>query len=165
MGTWSRRHLLSVLAAAIAAAFTRRGAWAAGARPVRVTGRGEYDPWLAIDAGALRRNVAELSRLVDGRPIFAVVKNNAYGLGLETVGPLLDPLPSLAGLAGVKTDEAMRLRDAGVQKPVLVMGLVSENEALELVRREVRLAPFAPDAGETLTRLSRRWGRSVPVHL
>src|SRR3970282_1675378 len=86
------------------------------------TDRGEYEPWLEIDAGTLRRNVSELSRRVEGRPVFAVVKNNAYGLGLETVGPLLDPLPSLAGLAVVKADEAIRLKDAGVQKAVLVMG-------------------------------------------
>jgi alanine racemase len=94
-----------------------------------------------------------------------VIKNNAYGLGTETVGPLLDALPQIAGLAVVKVDEAMRLRDAGVKKPVLVMGLVSEADALELARRDVRLAPFAPDAGDVLARLAGRLGRPVPVHL
>ena len=164
MNVWSRRRLLGAMTAGLAAAITRR---VSAAVPLRVSppGRGEYEPWLEIDAGALRRNVAELSRLVEGRPIFAVVKNNAYGLGLEAVGPLLDPLPAVAGLAVVKTDEAIRLRDAGVRKPILVMGLVSEDEALQLAQRDVRLAPFAANAGDTLTRVSRRLGRSVPVHL
>ena len=165
MSVWSRRRLLGVAAASAAAALTRRFPVLAAPRPASVTDRGEYEPWLEIDAAALRRNVAEVSRLVEGRPILAVVKNNAYGLGLETVGPLLDPLPAIAGLAVVKADEAIRLKDAGVQKAVLVMGLVSESEAVELARRDVRLAPFARDAGDQLTRISRRLGRSVPVHL
>jgi len=165
MRVWSRRRLLGVAAAGAAAAVVRRVPLLATPRLGVAEGRAEFDPWLEIDAEALRRNVAEVSRLVDGRPIFAVVKNNAYGLGLETVGPLLDPLPAVAGLAVVKTDEAIRLRDAGVRKPVLVMGLVSEAEALDLVRREVRLAPFAPDAGPWLSRIATRVGRSVPVHL
>ncbi len=164
MSVLSRRRLLGVVAAGVAAAVTRRVPAIAAPRP-STTDRGEYEPWLAIDAGTLRRNVAELSRVVERRPIFAVVKNNAYGLGLETIGPLLDPLPAIAGLAVVKADEAMRLRDTGVRKPVLVMGLVSEEEALELARRDARLAPFAQDAGEMLTRLSRRLGRPIPVHL
>lgn len=161
----SRRRLLGVAAASIAAALARRLPAVAAPRPAPVTDRGTYEPWLEIDAGALRRNVAELSRLVEGRPIFAVVKNNAYGLGLETVGPLLDPLPAVAGLAVVKADEAIRLQDAGVRKPVLVMGLASEDEAVELARRDVRLAPFAQEAGDQLARISRRLGRPVPVHL
>ncbi|MBI2074127.1 MAG: alanine racemase [Gemmatimonadetes bacterium] len=165
MSVWSRRRLLGVAAAGAAAAVARRVPVFAAPRPDSGTDRGEYEPWLEIDAGALRRNVAEVSRLVAGRPVFAVVKNNGYGLGLETVGPLLDPLPTVAGLAVVKADEAFRLRDAGVHQPVLVMGLVSDEEALELARRDVRLAPFAQDAGEQLARISRRLGRSVPVHL
>lgn len=165
MSVVSRRELIGLIVGGTAAAVTRR-------LPAVVTPRvspggnpAGYDPWLAIDRGAVRRNVAELSRLVGGRPIFAVVKNNAYGLGLETIGPLLDQLPAIAGLAVVKTDEAVRLRDAGVRKPVLVMGLVSDDEAVELARRDVRLAPFAPDAGEMLARISGRLGRPVPVHL
>ena len=165
MALWSRRHWLAVTAAGAAAVVTRRVP--ALAAPWVAPGRdsGEYEPWLEIDAGALRRNVAALSRLVGGRPILAVVKNNAYGLGLESVGPLLDPLPAVAGLAVVKAEEAMRLRDAGVRKPVLVMGLVSDEEGLELARRDVRLAPFAQDAGIQLGRIAGRLGRAVPVHL
>ncbi len=41
-----------------------------------------FDPWLEIDAAALRKNVAVVSGLANNRPILAVIKNNAYGLGL-----------------------------------------------------------------------------------
>ena len=66
-----------------------------------------FDPWLEIDPSALRENVATLSRLADGRPILAVIKNNAYGLGLTTVASILEPLPEMRGFAVVKTAEAI----------------------------------------------------------
>lgn len=164
MNKWSRRRLLGAAVAGAGFGLARRLFGSVPQPVVRNTFAG-FDPWLEIDAAAFGHNVAELSRLIEGRPIFAVVKNNAYGLGLETVGPLLDALPAIAGLAVVKPDEAIRLRDAGVRKPVLVMGLVSEDDAVELARRDVRLAPFTADAGEVLTRVSRRVGRPIPVHL
>lgn len=95
----------------------------------------------------------------------AVVKNNAYGLGLTTVGPVLDALDEVTGLAVVKADEALALRDAGVTKPILLMGRWADDEALELVNRDVRLTPFSEDDGDRLSALARRLGRRVPVHL
>jgi alanine racemase len=124
-----------------------------------------FDPWLEIDPAALRHNVEEVSRLVGGRPIFGVVKNNAYGLSLRAIGPVLDRLPGIAGLAVVKVDEAVFLREVGVKKPVLLMSRVSQSDAWDVVNAGVRLAPFWPDAGQLLQVLSRRLGQAVPVHL
>src|SRR5262245_19432549 len=104
--------------------------------------RGVFDPWLEIDAATLSQNVATLSRLASGRPIIAVVKNNAYGCGIMTVAPLLERLTPVIGYAAVRPDEARALRKAGVKKPVLLMGPASDEEMLELARLDVRLAPY-----------------------
>lgn len=160
--TTRREFLSAALGALVLPRLTGRIPSVTATLPLKEPG---YDPWLEIDGAALTRNVTELSRLVGGRPIFAVVKNNAYGLGLRTVGPLLDPLDAIAGLAVVKVDEAMALADAGVRKPILLMGLAAESDALELARRNVRLSPFWPDAGAQLSRIARSLGHPVPVHL
>jgi len=126
---------------------------------------GGSDPWLEIDAGALRHNAEALSRLAGGRPILAVLKNNAYGLGLETAGPLFDAMPQVWGFGVVRPGEAIALRAAQVRKPILLMGPASEQEAEELVRRDVRLTPCTLADGERLVRLAARVGRPVDVHL
>ncbi len=126
---------------------------------------GGYDPWIEVNPDHLRFNAGEAARATSGRPIMAVVKNNGYGLGLEEVGPTLDQAPEVAGLAVVKVEEAHRLRDAGVRKPVLLMSRATVDEARELVRREVRLAPFSDGDGERLARLANQLQRPVPVHL
>lgn len=124
-----------------------------------------YDPWLEIDVAAIQHNVRAVSRLSGGRPILAVVKNNAYGFGLATAGPILDRQPQVAGLAVVKTEEALSLRRAGVKKPILLMGRCRDEEAETLVRAQVRLAPFSEDALDQLDRVARRTGMRVRVHL
>lgn len=123
-----------------------------------------FDPWLEIEAGALRANIAEIARRAGGRPVLAVVKNNAYGLGLETAGPLLDGHEAVNGLAVVKVDEALRLRAAGVQKPVLFMGHFAPDEGIELATRDVRLAPFGEDAPQLLEQVTRGARKPVAVH-
>lgn len=124
-----------------------------------------YDPVIDVHVSAIRHNVAEVARLCSGRPILAVVKNNGYGLGLTNVGPILDGLDEVAGLAVVKADQAIALRDAGVRKPVLLMGLFSEENGPELVARGIQLAPYTDGVHRVLGRLAAKYNRDVPVHL
>src|SRR5688500_2100070 len=103
---------------------------------------GAFDPWLEIDAAALRHNVQVIGRLASSRPVLVVAKNNAYGLGLGVVGPILDPAPEVWGFAVVRPDEAAALRTAGVKKPILLMAPVGRADVEELVNRDVRVTPF-----------------------
>jgi alanine racemase len=123
------------------------------------------DPWIEIDRGAFQHNVREASRLAGGRPILAVVKNNAYGLGDQTVGPILAACPEVGGIACVRVHEGLAMRQAGVTKPILNMAEVSESEMEELVRHEITPSVWLDDAPQRIERLARRLGRSVPVQL
>jgi alanine racemase len=124
-----------------------------------------FDPWIELDRNAYRHNVREASRLAGGRPILAVVKNNAYGLGDRTVGPLLADFPEVGGIACVRVEEALAMREAGVTKPIVVMAEGSEEEMEVLVRHDVMPSVWLDDAPERLARVSRRIGRPVPVQL
>lgn len=124
-----------------------------------------FDPWVEVDAEALRHNVEVVGRLTGGRPILAVVKNNAYGLGLTEVAGVLEPLPAVAGFAVVKVQAALALREAGVAKPVLHMGLSDEREAAEMVRRDIHLSLTTDDAVERVRRAEGAADRGARVHL
>ena len=143
------------------------GVAALAMRPMSV-GRGAspaFEPWLEIDANAIRRNAETVARLAGGRPIIAVVKNNAYGLGLEVAGPIVDRIPQVHTLAVVRASEAVALRKAGARKPILLMNRASDEEAIELARRQVRLAVFGDDAPDQVRRVSRAIGKPVAGHL
>ena len=169
MGISRRSFLAGSAAAAGAAAAQPSGLLAAqpaAPRPVpRAPSAGGVDPWLEIDAGTLAANVRKISQLVGGRPILAVVKNNAYGIGLATAGPILARLDAIRGFAVVRAEEALALLGAGVRKPILLMGPASDAHLRELIARDVRLAAYTDDAPERFARVARALGKPVRAHL
>lgn len=124
-----------------------------------------FDPWLEVDAAALRKNVSVVSGLANKRPIIAVIKNNAYGLGLTTVASVLDPMPEINGFAVVKAEAAIALRDAGIRKPVLLMGLFSDEDGAELLRRDVQLSICTDDSASRIVRATKQAGRTATAHI
>lgn len=124
----------------------------------------QFDPWIEVNAENLRHNVGEIARRAGGRPILAVIKNNGYGLGVANVARLLDDDRRVAGFAVVKLHEAMTLRDAGIRKPVLLMGPVSDAEIADAAARDLMLMLYR-DHGAALDRAAARTGRPVGVHV
>ena len=127
--------------------------------------RERFDPWVEVDPEAIRGNVRKVSALVGGRPILAVVKNDAYGLGLTTTAKILESSAAVHGFAVVKTDAALALRDAGVAKPVLHMGIASEAEGVELARRGVQPSFYTDAAVARAGAMARTLGRPVDGHV
>lgn len=75
-----------------------------------------------VNLGAIRSNLRQVRWWIGAGPkIMAVVKANAYGHGIETVSRALAD----AGadyLAVANTEEARRIREFGVSRPILVFG-------------------------------------------
>ncbi len=150
----------SFLQAGAAAAAVSRGS-RVGAATVTDSA---FDPWIEVSAANLRHNVEEVARRVTPRPILAVVKNNGYGLGVANVARLLEPLAAVSGLAVVKLAEALAVREAGVRKPVLLMGPFDEAALEEAVARDITPMVYAP-IGDALDRVAQRRGRPIPLHV
>jgi alanine racemase len=123
-----------------------------------------FDPWIEVNRANLQHNVAEISRRVGSRPILAVIKNNGYGLGVVNAGQLLEPSSSIAGLAVVKLHEAMSLRDAGIRKPILLMGPFDERNLADLVARDITPMVYTP-IGPALDRIAAARQRPSPLHV
>ena len=91
-----------------------------------------------LDLAALAANLERVRALAPGAHVLAVVKANAYGHGLMRV------LPALAaadGLALIELDAALRLREQGEQRPILLLEGFFEPAELE---------PFAAHALATV---------------
>jgi alanine racemase len=83
-----------------------------------------------INLQALRHNY-QLARSLSGTgQAMPVVKANAYGHGAITVARALEPHAPALGVACI--EEAVELRDAGVEKPILLLEGFFSREELEL---------------------------------
>ena len=123
-----------------------------------------FDPWVEVHTANLRHNIGAIARRVGGRPIMAVIKNNAYGLGIVNAGRTLDALAAVAGLAVVKLNEAVALREGGVRKPVLLMGPFGESDLEEAVARDITPMVYTP-IGDALDRIAAKLGKTIPIHV
>jgi alanine racemase len=123
-----------------------------------------FDPWVEIHGENLRHNVQEISRRVSSRPILAVIKNNGYGAGVANIARLLEPQHEIAGFAVVKFHEAMTLRDAGIRKPILLLGPFDERNLLDAVLRNIMPMVYTPQA-DSLDKIAAGTQQPVPLHI
>ena len=123
-----------------------------------------FDPWVEIHRENLRHNVAEISRRVSGRPILAVIKNNGYGMGVANVALLLEPQPEIFGLAVVKLHEGFALRDAGIRKPILLLGPFDEQNLADAVSRDILPMVYTP-IGPSVDKIAAQTQKPVSLHI
>lgn len=83
-----------------------------------------------LSLAALNHNLKCIRRVAPGRCIMAMVKANGYGHGLETVAATLYNADAF-GVACL--EEAIRLRDAGIQKRIVLMEGFFERDELGLI--------------------------------
>ena len=105
-----------------------------------------YKTWIEIEEKAVRHNVAAFRSVIPRRTaLFAVVKSNAYGHGLELFSGLADT----AGVSGFCVDsviEGEKLRRSGIRKPILVLGPTLPELAQEAASRNITLTVSNFDA-------------------
>ena len=85
----------------------------------------------SIDLDALAHNVDALSRLAGSRRKMAVVKANAYGHGALACARVLEH--SVDAFAVAITEEAIELREAGIDKPILVLQGPHSSDDLDII--------------------------------
>ena len=85
-----------------------------------------------VHTDALRHNLARMRAAAPDARVWAVVKANAYGHGIERV---FEGLRAADGFALLDLDEAQRLRSLGWRGPVLLLEGVFEARDLELCSR------------------------------
>lgn len=95
--------------------------------------------WLEIDLDAVAHNCRELRRLVGASTnIFAALKRNGYGCGAVPVARVLER-EGVRGFAVANAYDAVRLREAGIEAPILLYAGCGPDVCREVVRH--RLIP------------------------
>jgi alanine racemase len=127
------------------------------------TARDLRPTWAEIDTEAFRRNVdAVVRRLPQRSRLIAVLKANAYGHGAVEMAKKCSP-DRVAMIAVALLEEALELRDAGIDLPLLVFGPLKEEHIRTAVDRRITIGVVGPEELEAACRVAR--DRDVPIHL
>lgn len=120
--------------------------------------------WLEIDLDALAANARALKALLGPVELIAVVKANAYGAGAAVVAPALEAA-GVDRFAVVWPHEGYLLRQAGVTRPILVLGHAFPADATQAVRARLTLTCHSRELAEALSAAATAAGANVPVHI
>ena len=114
--------------------------------------------WLDIDLGKLRRNLARIRERVAPCGVIAVLKADAYGLGVEPIARALAGA-GVAGFAVAEPREALRLTGLGL--PVQILGGVLRTSCQSPSRRASSIpSTVSRPRAASARRPSARAGRS-----
>ena len=93
--------------------------------------------WVEINAKNLLHNLAEFRKIIPSHvKIMAVVKANAYGHGIKEVGKVISSKVDWFGVNNL--EEALILKEIGVQKPILILGYTPLSQLEEVAENGFR---------------------------
>lgn len=119
-----------------------------------------------INLDAVCHNMESMhGNLSEGTKIIGVIKTDGYGHGAIPIGRELEKLDYVFGYAVATAEEALILRHAGLQKPILILGYTFPYSYEELIRHDIRPAVFREDTVDELSECARRIGKSIKVHV
>lgn len=119
-----------------------------------------------VDLDAIHNNMKQMyQNLLPGTKIMGVIKADAYGHGAIQIGRELETMDYVFGYAVATAEEAMILRHAGLEKPILILGYTFPYSYEDLIRYEIRPTVFREDSIEELAACARKMGKSVSVHI
>ncbi|MCU0604033.1 MAG: alanine racemase [Desulfobacterales bacterium] len=121
--------------------------------------------WAEVDLGAVAHNVRELRRCADPRAkVMAVVKADGYGHGaVEVARTALANGAEWLGVA--RLPEAVPLREAGFDVPILVFGYTPPAEAGRLIDLDLRQSVYSAAAARAYSAVAAALGQRIRVHL
>jgi alanine racemase len=137
----------------------------ASANTSLLPGRSLSTSWLEIDEDALAGNVRQLKSLLNQDvTLMAVVKADGYGHGMLRVArtALLNGATYL-GVANIM--EALTLRDAGIEAPILVLSYVPTHAVRQAIQQDITVTVFDLEQARQYERASRDIQGNLKYHV
>ena len=121
--------------------------------------------WLEIDLEAVSDNLRNIRKLIPQSTLMmTVVKANAFGHGSIPVSQTA--VAAGADYLGVATlDEAVRIREAGIATPILILGAVDPVYYDIAIKNHIDLTIFDLASAELLSRQAQCLQQTAAIHL
>jgi len=133
---------------------------------IGIGGGYEHRAWVEVDRGAIVHNVKQIRRLLSPRTrVMAVVKADAYGHGAVSVAQIVSEA-GVSGFAVATIPEGIQLREAGIDKPILVLGAAhTADEVGAIAHWQLQPTLCTPQQALLFSETLQTLGRSLSVHL
>ena len=119
-----------------------------------------------IDLEKIRYNLTEMSNHIGpDKKVMAVVKADGYGHGAVPVSEAVQNLSFLWGFGVATVDEAIELRQANIEKPILVFGCVFPDEFQDIVTYDITATIYTLETAEVLNQVAKEANCKIKAHI
>ena len=120
-----------------------------------------YVDWdaLAYNVEQMKKNIAPETKIV------GVIKTDGYGHGAVQIARVLEEIEYVWGYAVATPEEAISLRNAGIQKPILILGYSFPYAYPLYAEQEIRPAVFTDQMLQELSSCGLKLKRNIKVHI
>ncbi len=124
-----------------------------------------HDVWVEVDLSALKHNLRQVQSLItDKTSIMAVVKANGFGHGyVEPAKAFLEA--GAASLGVTRLDEALILRNAGIDAPVLLFAPIQPQNVETAVEADLQITVTEPALAKAVSEAAIKLNRTALVHV
>jgi alanine racemase len=117
-----------------------------------------------IDLDAIYNNVINLKKIIkEDTKFMAVLKADGYGHGAVAVAKTIDNLVDYYGVAIV--EEAVEFRKAGIDKPILILGVTNKDQYEQVVKHNVTQTIFTYESAKLLNEECKKQDKNAKVHI
>lgn len=121
--------------------------------------------WVEIDLNALAGNVRAIKRIIgDDVTLFSVLKSDAYGHGAVAAARTA-LINGAEYLAVASINEALELRDAGIDAPILTMSYVPVAAVRQAIRANITITLYDLELAKAYERAARETDEKLRVHV
>ena len=119
-----------------------------------------------ISLSAIENNIINMSNIIDpGAKILAVIKADGYGHGALQIAVRLEQIDRVFGYATATAEEAFKLRNGGIKKPILVLGYTFPDNYEDMIRLDIRPAVFKTETAAQLNEAAKTVGKHCRIHI
>ena len=119
-----------------------------------------------VNLDAIRHNLLEIrKKLNDGTMLMAIIKADAYGHGAVPLAKSIGESGKIDYYGVAIIEEAVELREAGIHKPILILGYTPKEQYDLVVAHNVAQTVFQYEMAEALSIEAKRQGRTAKIHI
>lgn len=117
-----------------------------------------------INLDAVYKNIENTRKIIcSNSKIMAIVKADGYGHGAIPVAKTLDSLVDVYGIAIIQ--EGIELRNAGITKPILILGFTPKEYYKELIEYDITQTVFQYNMALDLSKEALSQGKTAKIHI
>ncbi len=119
-----------------------------------------------VNLDAVLHNLLEIrKKLPTDTKLMAIVKADAYGHGAVALAKAVGDSGKIDCYGVAIIEEAVQLREAGIRKPILILGYTAKEQYDLVVAHEVTQTVFRYDMAKALSDEAIRQGKTARIHI